>query len=251
ADDESAERVVVVNETAASRWWPGDDAIGKAVTLVQSRSRFTATVVGVSHDGRILGRDTRVRPEIYLPVAQGHPRFITFIAHTSVDPRSVAADLRRALWSVAPRLAIGTTSDLATIAAESVRRERFFSVAMTVFATAAVVLTGLGIYGLLAFAVAQRRREIGIRIALGAPARSVGALVMRRALYMGTAGVTIGLLLALGLSRYMEALLLEVAATDATVFAGTAVAVLLLAIAAAAAPVVQAVRVQPTMTLRS
>jgi ABC-type antimicrobial peptide transport system permease subunit len=121
---------------------------------------------------------------------------------------------------------------------------------MTVFAAVAIGLTGLGIYGLLAFAVARRRREIGIRIALGAPARSVGGLVLRRALLLGGVGVVIGIGLARWLSRYLESVLLEVGATDATVFTATAIGVLLVALAAACAPVVQAVRVDPIKSLR-
>jgi putative ABC transport system permease protein len=191
-----------------------------------------------------------VRPEIYLPVAQGNPRFVTFIAHTSVDPPLLARELQRAVWSVAPRLPIETTTDLASIASESLRTTRFFSVAMSSFATVAVGLSGLGIYGLLAFAVARRRREIGIRIALGAPARAVGGSVLRRALVLGVAGVAIGIILARWLSRYLESLLLEVGATDATVFTATAIGVLFVALLAACAPVVQAVRVDPIKSLR-
>ena len=248
-DVSGAEPVAIVNETAATRWWPGENPIGKPVSI-QHGERFSATVIGLARDGRLRGSDTRPRPEIYLPVAQSHPRFITFIVHTTVPPRGIARDLQRSIWEVAPRLPIGTTSDLATVASESVREERFFSVAMSAFALAAVGLTGLGIYGLLAFAVARRRREIGIRIALGAPARTVGALVLRRALLMGLAGVGIGIVLAGWLSRYMESLLREVAATDATVFAASGMAVLLLAVAAACAPMFQAVRVDPIKSLR-
>jgi putative ABC transport system permease protein len=249
-DTDASQRVAIVNETAAARWWPGEDPVGKLVALRQRGERSLVAVVGVSRDGRLVGRDTKMRPEIYLPVAQTNPRFITFVAHTAVPPGTIARELQRALWSVAPRLPIGTTSDLWTIASDSIRRTRFFSVAMTMFAIVAIGLTGLGIYGLLAFAVAQRRREIGIRIALGAPARSVGALVARRALVLGVAGVAIGILLARWLSRYMEHLLLEVGATDAAVFTGTAVAVLVVALASACVPVLQAVRVDPIKSLR-
>jgi putative ABC transport system permease protein len=250
ADNDGSRRVAVINETAAARWWPGENPIGKLLTLRQRGERSVITVVGVSGDGRLAGRDTKIRPEIYLPVAQTNPRFITFVAHTSVAPRSISRELQRAIWAVAPRLPIGTTSDLWTVASDSVRRTRFFSVAMTMFAVVAIGLTGLGIYGLLAFAVAQRRREIGIRIALGAPARSVAASVVRRALVLGVGGVAIGVLLARWLSRYMEHLLVEVGATDAAVFAGTAVAVLAVALMSACAPALQAARVDPIKSLR-
>jgi putative ABC transport system permease protein len=249
ADNDGAERVVVVNETAASRWWPGENPVGKQVSISQSQ-KYLATVIGMAGDTRSFGGDTKIRPEIFLPVEQHNPRFITFVVHTSMEPSTLLPELKRALWSVAPRLPIGTASDLETIAMESVQRQRFFSVAITSFAIAAVVLTALGIYGLLAFAVVQRRREIGIRIALGAPARSVGGLVMRRALVMGVAGVAIGMLLATWLSKYMEAVLLEVATRDAAVFGSAAFGVLVVAIAAACLPVFQALRVDPMESLR-
>lgn len=249
-DNEGSQRVAIVNERAAAHWWPGENPIGKLVTLQQRGETSVAAVVGVSRDGRLAGRDTKTRPEIYLPVEQANPRFIAFVAHTSVPPRTVSRELQRAVWKVAPRLPIGTTSDLWAIGSDSVRRTRFFSVAMTMFAIVAIGLTGLGIYGLLAFAVAQRRREIGIRIALGAPARSVGALVVRRALVLGATGVAIGILLARWLSRYIEHLLVEVGATDATVFTGTAVVVLVVALVSACVPVMQAVRVDPIKSLR-
>jgi predicted permease len=249
ADDGSASRVAIVNEKAASTWWPGENPIGKQVTI-KSREPFGATIVGLSRNGRLNGTDTRIRPEIYFPVAQGNPRNISFIVHTSVDPRSIAPELRRAVWGVAPHLAIGTTTDLATIASESVSTTRFFSWAMSAFAIAAVSLSALAVYGLLAFAVTQRRREIGIRLALGATPRAVGAMVVRRAIVLGVTGVAIGMVVARGLSRYMESLLLEVAATDASVFSMTAVAVLVVAIIAACAPAYQALRIDPVRTLR-
>jgi len=249
-DNDGGERVAIVNETAALRWWAGENPIGRQMTVVQGRNQVSATVVGVARDARLMGTDTKVRPEIYLPVMQSNPRYVTFVVHTAGDPRSIAHDLQRAVWSVAPRLPIGTTSDLATIASDSVRQARFFSIAMTVFAVVAIGLTGLGMYGLLAFGVAQRRREIGIRIALGAPARTVGGLVLRRAVLLGVAGVAIGTLAARWLSRYMESVLLEVGATDAMVFTTTAAGVLLVALVAACVPVIQALRVDPIRSLR-
>jgi predicted permease len=249
-DNDGSDPVAIVNETAASRWWPGETPIGRSVVVSRGRTETSVTVVGVSRDGRLMGQDTKVRPEIYLPMSQGNPRFVTFIAHTSVDPPLLARELQRAVWSVAPRLPIETTTDLASIASESLRTTRFFSVAMSSFATVAVGLSGLGIYGLLAFAVARRRREIGIRIALGAPATAVGGSVLRRALVLGIAGVASGIVLARWLSRYLESLLLEVGATDATVFTATAIGVLFVALLAACAPVVQAVRVDPIKSLR-
>jgi putative ABC transport system permease protein len=249
ADGEGGDRVAIVNETAAARWWPGENPIGRQVN-VEDRERFVATIVGVVGDGRLFGTDTKIRPQIYFPVAQSHPRNVAFVAATSSDPRSLSHDLKRAIWSVAPRMPIGSATDLATLASESLRRARFFSWAMGVFAATAVALSALAVYGLLAFAVVQRRREIGIRLALGAPRRRIGALVLKRAVALGASGVIVGIALARGLSRYMESLLIEVTATDATVFGSTAVAVLAVAIIAACVPAYQALHVDPVRSLR-
>jgi putative ABC transport system permease protein len=249
SDVEGRERVVVVNETAVRRWWPTENPIGRQITILD-REKFNATVVGVVNDARLVGQDTKVRSEFFLPIAQSHPRYISFIATTRVDPRSVAHDLRKALWSVAPQMPVTTSTDIASIAARSVRRTRFFTSAMSFFAGASVMLCALAVYGLLAFAVVQRRREIGIRLALGASPRRVAGMIVQNALVLGALGVGFGLLLARWLSKYMESVLIEVSSKDVTVFAGTAVAMLLVGIVAACVPALQAVRIDPVTSLR-
>jgi predicted permease len=248
-DDEGRERVVIVNETAARRWWPGENPIGRQITIGDLK-KYNATVVGVVGDARLVGQDTKVRSEIFLPIAQSHPRYISFIARTGVDPRSVAHDLRKALWAIAPQMPVMTSTDIASIAARSVRRTRFFSSAMSFFAGASVVLCALAVYGLLAFAVVQRRREIGIRLALGAAPRKVGVMIIQNALIIAGMGVGFGLVLARWLSKYMESVLIEVSAKDASVFAGTAVAMLLVGVIAGCVPAIQAVRIDPVRALR-
>ena len=249
SDTDGRERVVIVNETGARRWWPNENPIGRQITI-HDRQTFNATVVGVVNDTRLVGQDTRFRPGIFLPIAQMHPRYITFVVATSVDPRSIAYDLRKALWSVAPQMPVSTSTDISAIAARSVRRTRFFSSAMSFFAGASLLLCALAVYGLLAFAVVQRRREIGIRLALGASPRRVGGMIVRNALTLGAFGVAFGLLLARWLSKYMESVLIEVSTKDVTVFAATAVAMLMVGVIAACVPAMQAVRIDPVKTLR-
>lgn len=250
ADREGAEPVAIVNETAAARWWPGEDPIGRQVT-VQGSEHAAVTVVGVSRDGRLFGPDTRIRPQIFLPAEQANPRFVSFIVHTSGDPRGIARDLRRAVWRVEPRLPVGSAGDVATVALESVRRPRFFAWAMGAFALAAVSLSALAVYGLLTLDVVQRRNEIGIRLAMGATGSRIGALVAGRALMLGLRGALLGLILAGVLSRFLESLLLEVQATDAAVFVAMTLAALAAAALAAGAPAYRASRVDPARTLRT
>jgi predicted permease len=249
SDDEGREPVVIVNETAARRWWPSENPIGRQISI-HDLTTFNATVIGVVNDARLVGQNTKVGAEIFLPIAQSHPRYISFVAHTDVDPRFVAHDLRKALWSVAPQMPVTTSSDLASIASNSVRRTRFFSSAMTFFAAASVTLCALAVYGLLAFAVVQRRREIGIRLALGASPHRIGGMVIQQALVLGAFGLGFGLLLARWLSKYMESVLVEVSAKDGSVFAWTAVVILSVGVIAACVPAMQAVRIDPVESLR-
>ncbi|HEX6053685.1 MAG TPA: FtsX-like permease family protein, partial [Gemmatimonadaceae bacterium] len=249
-DDGTAERVVVINQTAAARWWPRQTAVGQRVTYTRGRQRVTATVVGISRDARLSGTDTRVRPELFEPLAQGSLNMVSFVAHTDGRSRVTARDLERAVWAVKPDLPVETTTDLATLARESVGPARFYTMTMAAFAGIAVTLTGLGVYAILAFIVAARRREIGIRFALGAPRRHVGTIIVRRAFVLGAAGVVIGSLGARVLTRYIETLLLEVGPTDPTIFLGTALGVLLLAVVAALIPALSAVRVDPLTVMQ-
>ena len=174
-------------------------------------------------NNRAYGRPARGL--LYLPVAQSPVGFVSFVVATTVDPKSVLLPLRRAIHEVVPQLPVSRSTDLETTATESSSIARFYAVAMGLFAAAAVILSALGVYGLLSFAVAQRRREIGIRMALGATSSRIGQTVIGRALAIGIVGVLVGGALARGLSRYMESLLLEVKATDPAVFSTAIVVV--------------------------
>lgn len=251
ADKDGAEFVGVINEKAAASWWPGDDAVGKQVAIGKGPNRQVLSIVGVVRDARLIGWDTKIRLEIYRPIAQSDADLMSFVVATTVDPRTVIPALRQAFWSVAPRVPIESSSDLATLAFEPLSRAKFFSVVMSLFAIAAVVLSALGVYGLLSFAVVQRTREIGIRMALGATSERIGRLVIGRALVIGVIGVVTGVLGARGLSRYIGSLLLEVTATDVGVFAIAALVVFAVAVLAACVPTYQALRVDPIKSLRA
>lgn len=201
-------------------------------------------------DTRFLGNDTRIRAQLYLPVAQNDSRWTTFIVHTQSNASGNLHDLKAAIWSVAPELPVGSSGSLESYGLNSVRRPRFFAWAMGVFAVVAVVLSAVAVYGLLTLDVVQRRQEIGVRMALGASGTRIGALVLRRAAWLGVAGVSIGVISARAFSHYMESLLVEVKATDAGVFATTAALALLVASVAACAPAYRAVRVDPARCLR-
>lgn len=251
ADGPGAPRVAVVNQTAAAKWWPGEHTVLGRQIIITDPPRYALTVVGVSQDVRFSGYDLRSRPEIYVPVRQADPLYITFIAATSVPPERVSQALARAVWAVAPRLPLERTGDLESVAMESVQRQRFYTWALGAFAVASVVLSALAVYGLLAFTVTARRREIGIRLAVGASPGRIGRSVLLRATLVGGSGILLGELAGVGLTRLMASLLTEVKPTDATVFCGAALGALAVVIVAATAPAFRAVHVDPAITLRT
>lgn len=249
-DVEGSQRVAVINETAAARWWPGTDPVGRQLTVGKGKRQHVVMVVGVVGGTRTSGRDTRMVPELYEAAAQAPSRWATFVVATKIDPRPLLPALQRALHEILPSEPLFSSDALATVVAASVRIQRFYSVAMSLFAIAAVVLSALGVYGLLSFAVAQRRKEIGIRMAVGASTTHIGLGVIGQAALIAFTGVAIGGLLARALSKYMASLLTEVKATDLGVFAVAIAAVFVFAILAACAPTWQAVRVDPIKSLR-
>jgi putative ABC transport system permease protein len=251
-DGPGAERVAIVSEAAARKLFGRRDVVGARFRISDGTPKMEqVTIVGVVNDTRVSPYDTKMRAQVYLPRTQYPMYGVTFIAATSIEPGAVIPALQTALAASAPRAVVEQVADLEAIVSRSVARSRFFSVAMGLFAVAAALLTGLGIYGLLAYAVSQRRREIGIRLALGATPSRIGKTIVGRAALIAAIGVPIGLAVAYGLSRFMGDLLLEVEATDRDVFALVPVIALTFAIAAALAPVYQAARVDPNETMRA
>jgi putative ABC transport system permease protein len=250
-DGAGSERVAIVSEAAARKLFGRRDVLGARFRITDgTMSLGEVTVVGTVNDTRTSPYDTKMRAQVYLPSTQGAIYGVTFIAATSIGPGAVIPALKRALATAAPRAVIEDASDLESVVGHSVDRSRFFSVAMALFAGTAALLTGLGIYGLLSYAVTQRRREIGIRLALGATTSRIGRTVLGRAAFVALVGVPIGLAAAYALSRFMGSLLLEVEAADLQVFILVPAISLLFALAAALAPVVQATRIDPNETMR-
>jgi predicted permease len=250
ADQAGSERVAIINETAARRWFGDKDPVGARITMGRTGQTEAVTVIGVVNDTRVSGRDTRPRQQLYQPISQAGLYTPTFIVATTIPPSRVMPALRRAV-RVSPESAIEDATDLTEIVWRSTERTRFFSVGMGMFAIAAVVLSALGVYGLLAFAVSQRRREIGIRLALGAGASRIGRSIVGRAATIAAIGAVAGLLGAVALSRYLQSLLIDVTATDTTAFTIAPIVVVLAALVAAALPTLQAIRIDPNESMRA
>jgi putative ABC transport system permease protein len=255
-DRETSERVVIVNETMARRFWGGASPIGSRLRwATPSRAREgVMTVVGVAGDVRSVGLDADERPAIYAPFTQRTLPFLrwtSFVVRTAGDPVAAIPVIRRALLTIDPEQPVYEETTIAQLLAASVAERRFSLLLLGIFAIVALALATIGLYGLISFSVAERTREIGVRVALGASARRVYLLVLTEALTRTAAGLLIGLAGAVALSRWLGALLYQVAPTDPLTYAAVTALLLASAIVAGYVPARRAVRADPVEALRA
>jgi len=251
-DTAAAPKVAIVSERVVREYAQGPgEALGRRVRL--SDPGEWLTVVGVVADIRQMGLDRDVKPMIYVPFQQdrsGFVRFVSFVARTAT-PASVVEGIRAEIRRAAPDLPIDTTVTMDEAVAASVAQPRFRMLLLVLFAMTATLIATCGIYGLMAYAVTQRRREIGVRMALGAERRDVLRLVLARALRIVVVGVIVGLAGAVGVTRVLQRFLFGVTPTDPIAF--TIVTLLLMAVGLMAAwlPARRATRIDPCAALRA
>jgi predicted permease len=253
SDSAAAPKVAIVSERVVREYFPGGarEALGRRVR-VWGNSEWL-TVVGVVADIRQRGLDQEVQPMIYAPFQQdssGFVRFVSFVARTAT-PGSVAEGIRAEIRRTAPDLPIEATVTMDEALAASVAQPRFRTLLLALFAMAATLIATCGLYGLMAYAVTQRRREIGVRMALGADRRDVLRLVLTRAFLIVAAGLVVGLAGAAAVTRVLQTFLFGVTPTDPIAF--TAVTLLLMAVGLMAAwlPARRATRIDPSTALRA
>jgi putative ABC transport system permease protein len=244
------QKVVLVSETAARQFWPNENPVGKPVGIGQGGFNNGVEVIGVVGDVRSR-IDTLTKPDVYLSYAQSPTSRIMVFIRTPGEPLALVAAARRAIRELAPEFPVYDVQPMTARVADSMSRARFSAVLLSVFAGVALVLAVVGIYGVMSFTVAQRTREIGIRIALGADRNDVLRLVVGEGIALAGAGALLGLAGALAATRVLRSLLFSVDTWDPTTYA---VILLLLGAAAVLAtwmPARRATRVDPTEALRS
>jgi predicted permease len=247
-DREGAAGVVVVNEQMARRFWPGEDPIGKQIGLEQPKR--LAEIVGVVRDGRFRGYRAQVNPCFYVPLAQRHIPRMNLEVRTAGDPARLVAAVRHEIQSLDRDLLVPEFQTLRSFRDAGLGQERLSAALLSGLGILAALIAAIGIYGVLAFAVAQRTREIGIRMALGAASRQVMRSVLADALALVGAGVAIGCVAALALVRFISSLLYGVSSTDPAVYAGTAGILIAVGALASYPPARRASRVDPMVALR-
>jgi putative ABC transport system permease protein len=246
-DGSTAPPVVVINETAVTRVFGKDEAIGRQIAFWG----VTWTIVGVVGDERLHGLSKSSPIAAYAPMAQAPARGgAVLLVRGAGDPVSLAAPVRAAFNSIDPALAVSGVEPLSETVSASVGTQRFLMLLLVAFAALSLGLAAIGIYGVLNYTVAERTREIGIRIALGASSQSVTRLVFRQGAQLTLLGLTVGLLLSLLLARTLSGLLFGVEATDAGTFASVVVVLGLIGAFSTWLPVRRAVRIDPVVLLR-
>ncbi|WP_224242588.1 ABC transporter permease [Hyalangium gracile] len=252
SDGFTAPHAVVINETMARAFFPGEEALGQRIRP-QSRTPDApwATVVGIVKDVREWGLDVPARATAYYSVLQRPVLGAYLVVRTRQAPESLLATLQAELRAVDRDLPLYDVAPMEAVVDGSVAQRRFSMVLLMIFAGVAVVLASLGIYGVIAYTVTQRTRELGIRMALGARQGDVLGLVVKHGMRLTLLGVGVGLLLALGLGRLLSALLYGVQAHDPLTFVGVAALLAGVALLASWLPARRAAKVDPALTLRA
>lgn len=251
-DHRDAPPVAVVNRTAAELYWPDRSPLGARIRMSSSEPGPWHTVVGVVEDVLFASLDATPRQAWYLPVSQApwSARTLYYVVATSGDPARLAPAVRGAIWELDERLPLIRLEPLERVVAASLSRPRFVATLLTGFAAIALLLGAIGIYGVMAFSVAQRARELGIRMVLGARRGQTAWLVVRQGLGLALAGLLLGVPAALGLTRLLGGLLYGVSPTDPLTFGAAALALLAAASLACWLPARRAVRLDPAESLR-
>jgi putative ABC transport system permease protein len=252
SDDKNAARVLVVNETFAKRFFPNGDAIGKRIRLGKLTAEFPwANIVGIVGDVRGFALDEPPEPTMYWPVAQIRTTpSLAIVVRTDNDPATLASAVRGAIAEIDPTQPIYDMQPLDQLVAKSLGQRRFTLTLMVLFGVIALVLSAIGIYGVMAFAVTQRTQEIGIRMALGASAIDVLKMVVGSGMFLAVIGVAVGLIGAFALTRLMASLLFGVSPTDLVTFGLVTAGLLMVALLACYIPARRATKVDPLVALR-
>jgi putative ABC transport system permease protein len=246
ADREGRRLVAVVSESAAQRYWPNRSAIGERFSIDEPE----ITIVGVVADIHAASLDTAPQPTVYVPYRQDPWPFMTFALHTAAAPATLTTAVRDAIWRVDKDQPVGAVLTMDQQWSNSLTRRRFSVTLLSAFGVVAVSLAAIGLYGVLAFIVAQRRREIGVRMALGAQPRDVIADVLGQGLRLAGLGVVVGIGLALTATRVLTSLLFGISPTDAVTFAAVATLLVVIAAGASLVPAIRASRIDPLVALR-
>jgi len=250
-DRSDSRYVAVVSDLAVRMYWPNEDPIGKRVSVEWANGGpVWREIVGIVGSTRHFGLEARQKAEIYVPHTQSPQQFMSLVVRSRGDLSEVAAAIRRELAGLDPELAGMAFRSMDDFISTAHSRRRFQVLLLGSFATLAAILAAIGIYGVMVNTVVRRRREIGLRLALGATQRDVVSMILSRGVLLAGAGIAIGFLAAIALMRFIRGLLFGVSPFDALTFAAVAALLAVIASVSAWAPALAAARVDPAVALR-
>lgn len=250
SDREGSDRVVVISKSVAERVWGAEDPVGRRISIGTAAPPTWWKVVGIVGDVRADGLAGKSQAHIYRPMAQIPYPVLAFVVRTSQDAAALARPLERSIWAVDPNQPIFKTLALQDLADESLALRRICMLLVTIFSALAAGLAAIGIYGVVAYSVAQRTHEIGVRMALGGTPRFLLGMLLREALRMVAPALAAGLVAGLALTRLIQGMLYGVSANDPALFCGVALGMGLMAIAASLIPARRAMKIDPMAALR-
>jgi len=253
-DGPDAPAVAIINETMARKFWPNENALGKRFRVnPTSGSSPLFQIVGIAGDVKQMGLDVPAKEEMYFPYWQAQGNYMvpsTLVIRTNGDPASVAGAMRQVVWSMDASLPVSDVMTMDDVLHTELKPRRVQAVLLGGFATLALTLACVGIYGVMAYLVGRQNHEIGVRMALGARRADVLRLILGRGAKLTTTGAAIGIIAALLSTRLMRSLLFGVSPFDPLTFAGVALLLMLVALAACYVPARRAMRVDPMVALR-
>ena len=249
SDDAQSHKVVIINETFARRFWPNQNPLGKQIIV--GRWTEPAEVIGVSSDIKNKGLSQDTQAQLYIPFPQLPWANMNLLVRTDMSPQNITSAVRAQIYAVDPDQPVNNIQTVDELVDNSRAQPRFTMLLLGIFSATALALALIGIYGVLAYSVAQRRQELGIRLALGAKRADILLLIVRQGLTLAVAGIAIGLVAAFLLTRLMSSMLYKVGAHDLTTFALTPVVFLCIALLASYLPARRATRVDPAEALKS
>jgi putative ABC transport system permease protein len=245
-DQANTPAVLIINQTMARRFWPNQDPLGKQINAGGS----AGTVVGVVGDAKHFWLEEESKPQMYAAYSQQPGLFATVVIRTTVEPLSLSESVRQAIWKVDSDQPMWKIRTVQFLVDRSVADRKFLLALMGIFASLALVLTMIGLYGVISYLVNQRRQEIGIRMALGAQMRDILRMVLKQGMGLVFAGVALGLGAAWLLTRLISRLLYQVSATDPPTFVAIALLLITVALLACYLPARRATKVDPLEALR-
>jgi len=243
--------VALVSEDLARKLWPGGSPLGKRLRIDWGTDHAFREIVGIAGSVRGERLDRPPVAEIYMPFSQHPVAGVSLLVATALPPKSVLEPVRRAIWSIDPDLPVQRLQPVREFVTLSIARRAFSTRLLSAFSCVALLLASLGIYGVLSQLVSERRREIGIRLTLGAQPRDIFRLVAGRGVRLTAAGIAIGVAGAFVLTKTLAALLYDVSPTDPVTFAALTLVMAGVSFVASALPARRATRVDPMVTLRS